>query len=508
MRLLTPNQMRQVEQAANARGITYESLMELAGLGLAEKILRIIEKHSCKNLVFLCGKGNNAGDCFVAAKALAQNIPVTVCMVGGIPRTELAYNKFKEMARVTVVTTKVDINAAVSNADCVIDGVFGIGFRGELPDDIKHIFDLSANKIRVAVDLPSGGDGETGDVSEGTMHCDYTVTFGAGKTGMFRQPLSEYIGRLLFVDIGIPPVIFENLGLETFALTDDEVRRNLPMLHASDDTHKGDFGRLLCVCGSLNMPGAAIMCVSAALRCGVGTLCLASPQNTCNLLIMNRPEAMTLPLPMDEAGMLTEACAEQILSYAHKCSAVTLGCGLGLSDSTKRLVWRLIRELEIPIILDADGLNAITDCIEILQEAKSAVVLTPHVGELSRLLGLSIAEIQADRLAAARFLAERFENVTVVLKGAGTIVAAQNRAYINTTGNSGMSKGGSGDALAGVIGSLAAQGLVPEIAARIGVYLHGLAGDEAAKVCSMRAMLPSDTIAQIPNVLLSLEHDV
>lgn len=508
MRLITPNQMRDVEWAANANGITYEAMMEAAGYGLAEKIRRIAKMHNCHTPVFLCGKGNNAGDCFVAARLLAKELPITICMVGGIPRTELAYDKYKAMTGVTVVTTKVDIQAAIVRADLVIDGVFGIGFQGQLPEDIRRFFSLTEQKIRVAVDLPSGGDGETGNVSEGTLHCDYTVTFGAGKTGMFRQPLSKYTGKLLFADIGVPTEIFEQLGYETFALTDEEVREKLPVLHADDDTHKGDFGRLLCVCGSLNMPGAAIMCVSAALRCGVGTLCLASPQNTCNLLIMNRPEAMTLPLPMNDAGMLTADSADTILAYAKKCSAVTLGCGLGLSESTKELVHKLIRELKIPIILDADGLNAITDCIDILQEAKTSVILTPHAGELSRLLGISAEEIQADRLNAAAFLPKRFANVTVVLKGSGTIVSTQNRAYINTTGNSGMSKGGSGDALAGMIGSLAAQGLAPEIAARIGVYLHGLAGDRAAAVCSMRAMLPTDTIAQIPHVLLEMEHEI
>ena len=500
MRLVTPLEMLKLEEKTNAAGCTYDMMMERAGTGLAEHLTRIANEDNIKRILFLCGNGNNAGDCFVAARLLAKAFDVTVCMVNGPVKTRTAHMQFYAMKNIRVLNDQEEIREATENAEFVVDGVFGIGFRGELGAFHKELFAIAEQKQLpcVAVDIPSGGSGLSGTVAEGTPRCRATITFGAAKMGLFLMPLSAYCGKIYLVEIGIPQEAFDALHYPITYISAEEVHALLPK--RPDHSHKGMFGRLLGIAGSRNMPGAAILSSKAALRCGVGTYCIGSLIDNCRMLIQNSPEAMMLPLPADENGILTEDAAGLILDYAKTCSAVMIGCGLGISESLRLLIQKLITELTCPIILDADGLNAIADGINILHRAKATVILTPHPGEMSRLLHVSTGDIEKDRFAAAKRLATRFPKTVVVLKGAGTIVATAERAGVNTNGNSGMSKGGSGDVLAGIIGSFAAQGIAPEEAARLGVYVHGLAGDCAAAEFTRRAMLPSDIINQLPLV--------
>ncbi len=501
MRLVTPLEMMKLEEKTNQAGISYDAMMECAGTGLAEHLTRLLTERECDSLVFLCGNGNNAGDCFVAASKLAKPFRVTVCLLSGVPKTRTAYTKFKAMKGVTVLEDPETIREAVQQAAIIVDGIFGIGFRGTLSPFVKELtaqINADPNVYCVAVDIPSGGSGLNGAVAEGTLHCDMTVTFGAAKIGLFLAPLSEYCGAIYLVEIGMPDEAFAMLEYPVSRITADFVHENLP--HRPANAHKGMFGRLLCVAGSRNMPGAAILASKAALRCGVGLYCLASDADVCRLLVAQAPEAMIQPLKADAEGILTPESVPLILERAKASNCVLIGCGLGQSDALRRTVNALITGLECPMILDADGLNAIASGIDILQKAKAKVVLTPHPGEMSRLLHCSVEEVQKDRLKAARRFAARFPNTVVVLKGAGTVVATAEHAAINTTGNSGMSKGGSGDVLAGMIASFIAQDIEPETAAKIGVYLHGLAGDCAAAEFTRRAMLPSDLINQLPLV--------
>ena len=505
MRLVTPLEMMKLEEKTNASGITYDKMMELAGTGLAEHLTRIAGDMECSELLFLCGNGNNGGDCFVAARLLAKKFRVTVCMVNGPVQTRTAHTQYHAMRNIKTITDQEEIRTAVSEAKLIVDGVFGIGFRGELSPYIRELFAVAEEKEIpcIAVDIPSGGSGLSGSVAPGTPHCAATVTFGAAKVGLFLTPLSAYCGAIYLVEIGIPAEAFDLLHYPVTRISANTIHAAMPTRPAH--SHKGMFGRLLSIAGSRTMPGAAILASQAALRCGVGTYCLGSDIDTCRMLIQQTPEAMMLPLPTDSDGILTQKAAAPILEYAKNCSAVMIGCGLGKSESLRQLISELITSLSCPIILDADGLNAIASGIDILQKAKAPIILTPHPGEMSRLLHISTANIEKDRIAAAKRLATRFPKTVVVLKGAGTIVATAERAAVNTTGNSGMSKGGSGDVLAGMIGSFAAQGVAPEDAARIGVYLHGFAGDCAAAEFTRRAMLPSDLIRQLP--LVFSEYD-
>ena len=499
MRLVTPLEMMKLEDLTNRSGVSYDNMMDNAGNGLALHIARIALEQSRNSILFLCGNGNNAGDCFVAAGKLAKQFTVTVCMIAGIPKTRTAYTKFRLLKNIRILTAQDDLRTAVQEASVVVDGIFGIGFRGELSPFVRELSAMTAaakDKLCIGVDIPSGGNGLNGAAAEGTFRCNVTVTFGAAKAGLFMSPLSEYCGAIYLVEIGIPEEAFSELTYPVTHLTDQDIRTLLPARPMN--AHKGMFGTLLTVAGCRNMPGAAMLATQAALRTGVGLCCLASEEGVCRMAVSQSPEAVIMPLPTDNTGKLTPQCIPAILENTRTATAVLIGCGLGLTDGIRQTVSGLLPQLECPVILDADGLNAVASGIDILRKVKAPVILTPHPGEMARLMRCTVADIQKDRVAAAKKLATRFPNTVVVLKGAGTVIATAEHASVNTTGNSGMSKGGSGDILAGMIAGLAAQHIPPEDAAKIGVYLHGLAGDCAAAELSRRAMLPSDLIRQLP----------
>ncbi len=507
MKLVTAEQMRELERMAEQKGISEEQMMERAGSGLSAILQREAERlELTPRIVFLCGNGNNGGDAFAAARLLAeQGCAVAVCLVCGIPKTITSYAMYKRLKETNaVLTTSVrEAAAAIHAANIVVDAVYGIGFHGELRQDLQTLYRLAEEKHVVAVDVPSGGNIATGAIAEGACHADATVTFGACKIGLVQYPLKEYCGKLYVSDIGIQAEMFEKLDYKMQVILDTNVKGMLPKRHPN--THKGNYGRLLCVAGSAWMPGAVLMALKAAQRCGVGLLTAATPVSVIHSIASSVPEVTYLPTKTDGSGYICADNADLILENTQWASVLLLGCGLGVTDETKALVHRLLREADCPIILDADGINCIVDCIDIIKEVKHSIVLTPHAGEMARLLKCPADEIQNNRLEVARKLAAEYHAV-VVLKGAGTIVATESHAYVNLTGNSGMSKGGSGDILAGMIASLVAQGVQPDQAAALSVYMHGLAGDCSATQYTEYSMLPTDLLDDIPGIFLKLEQ--
>ncbi len=270
------------------------------------------------------------------------------------------------------------------------------------------------------------------------------------------------------------------------------------------DSHKGTFGHLLAICGSVGMAGAAILSVRAALRSGVGLITVALPRSIYPIVSAAVPEAVFLPLPETADGKLSEAALAPLVRALSGKSALLIGCGMGRCADTELLVYELVQQATCPIVLDADGLNVIAKHIDILKTAKAPLILTPHPGEMARLLGKTIADVQADRVHIARAFAANY-SVTLALKGYHTVVADPEHYRVNPTGNPGMATGGSGDVLAGMVASFAAQGMSPPEAAKCGVYLHGKAGDMAAAKCSQRAMLPTDVIEQLKELFLNFE---
>lgn len=288
-------------------------------------------------------------------------------------------------------------------------------------------------------------------------------------------------------------------------LTWEQVCAMLP--RRKRDAQKGNFGRLLCITGSGNMPGACALSTTAALRSGAGLVTVATAAENPARLASAMPEAMWLPMQTDGDGFLQ--CQEnqaKLAPHLARANAVLLGCGLGVTEHTRALVAWVLEQAACPVVLDADGLNCLGDCISIDRRMGTDWILTPHPGEMARLTGQSIGQIQGNRTACATQFARRYPSVTLVLKGAGTLVAQDSRLAQNPTGNPGMSRGGSGDVLAGMIAALAAQGLSPWEAACAGVYLHGMAGDAAAAQFSEQAMLPRDLLACLPEVFLRLER--
>jgi len=282
----------------------------------------------------------------------------------------------------------------------------------------------------------------------------------------------------------------------------DMVRGLLPARPA--DSHKGDFGHLLSVCGSVRMPGAAYLAASGAVRCGAGLVTAALPESAYAAIAPKLAEPLLLPLPGNENGTLSAAAFAEIEQGLENKTACLIGCGLGLNDDIKLITTRLVREIKIPLILDADGINAVAGNIDILRAAKADILLTPHPGEMARLLGVTVGDVRADRRGIAKKFAVTY-GVTVILKGAGTVVASPGGCFVNPTGNAGMAKGGSGDLLAGMVSSFVAQGMKPPDAAVCGAYLHGLAGDRSAQELSVRGMTPSDMLERLPLLLSEFE---
>ena len=507
MNLVTPKQMRALEELSDKKNLSYGQLMENAGLCLAREIEEIYCKSalSGKKIIFLCGNGNNGGDCFVATRHLInQGFEVAIALLYGMPKTEIALKEFTKIKdkNVSIIAEDIQIMDTINHADMVVDGVFGTGFRGELENRLKKIFAVKTAAIRIAVDVPSGGNCATGAVSDGVFTADYTVCFAYKKFGMEQYPLKEVCGNIIVVDIGIPKGYYDTLEFPIKVIDKELVSGIIPK--RKTDSHKGNFGRLLCITGSEQMTGASIMACESAVRCGVGLLTVTSSIRTANSILTRVPEAMILSMETDENGFYLEKNFDKIIEQSNKATAVLIGCGLGVTDETKKLVREVIKNIRCPIILDADGINCMVDCIDIIKDNKSEVIITPHPAEFARLIGCRTEEVQSDRLASAAGFT-RESNATLVLKGAGTIVAVSDKAYVNINGNPGMSKGGSGDILSGMIASFVAQGIKSEQSAILSVYMHGRAGDLAATKYSQQAMLPTDMVQELPYLFNELE---
>lgn len=494
--LVTPKQMQILEQQTDACGISYAEMMEHAGCALAAYIQEFAPE--ARTAILLAGSGNNGGDCYVAAARLhLAGWRVQVLAPFGEPKTEISRNA-AEHAKSCGVAVVHEADEFLSSAAVVVDGLFGTGFRGELPQEAVTLLAPREGQLRIAADIPSGGSGLTGSACEGTFQAHATVTFGAVKLGMSQYPLRSFCGEITCADIGIPASAFTALKPSAAKrLRLAEMRSLLPSLRP--DAHKNSRGHLLTVAGSVRMRGACVLAATAAMRSGCGLQTTASAEPALQAICGSIPEIMCLPLETDERGFFLDGENHALLSDAlHGKDALLIGCGMGVTENTRNLTKFLLRHCDCPIILDADGLNCIGTCIEWIPKGRT--VLTPHPGEAARLLGMTTAQIQADRPYAARLLAQECSAV-VVLKGAGTIVTDGERMAVCMDGNVGLARAGSGDVLAGITASLAAQGMELYDAACAAVTLHACAGDAAARRLPVGFMLPQDVIATLKEVL-------
>ena len=502
--VLTAEQMRRVDARAVAElGIPGPTLMENAGRGAADVLFAALPEHALLarglKAAIVCGRGGNGGDGFVVARRLKR--------AGARPDVWLAAEphdlrgdaavKFAEMRRAGVGARIVDDPAeaaiALRRADVVVDALLGTGTRGAPTTLIAALIDAinASGRPVVALDIPSGLPADGGTPEGPVVRAWLTPTFAAPKLGLVIGIGTELAGRVAVVPIGVPePEIARDV--QTFLLERADVAPLFP--RRARDAHKGTYGHLLVLAGSVGKTGAAVLCGRAALRAGVGLVTVgtaASAQPTVAALSL---EIMTQPLPETAAHSLAMKARDPIVALAEARDAVALGPGLGLDDETRALARMLVSTLPRPMVVDADALTALADHLDVLRSAHGPRVLTPHPGEMARLLAGTVGDVQRDRVGVARDFATRHA-VHLVLKGARTVIAEPDgRVLINPTGNAGMASGGTGDVLTGIVGALLARGIDVARAAPAAVYLHGLAGDVAAERVGEEALIASDLI--------------
>jgi ADP-dependent NAD(P)H-hydrate dehydratase / NAD(P)H-hydrate epimerase len=494
--LLTAEEMRACEAEAGLAGISTRELMERAGRALADRALQMGAPEG--RFAVLCGPGNNGGDGLVAARHLAQGgRQVLVVLLAdtkglkGDSRANLdALNKMGGSAAGALE------DFAPGPGDVAIDALLGTGLNrapeGALADAIHALWKWRAVGVRVlSADLPSGLASDTGVAFRPAVQADATVAFGALKVGEALEPGASLCGEVELADIGLAPD-----DAPVVLLEEEDVRGWLPQRRP--DSHKGTYGHLLVIAGSRGKSGAAALAGLGALRSGVGLCTVATPDNALSDVLGHAPELMGLGL--DDNKPLGLLHLDALLEAAEGKDALVLGPGIARGKKTHQLIAHLLERFPGPVVLDADALNALAGRLEVLRAAQGPLVLTPHPGEMARLSGLSVAEIQSNRVAVARDFA-RAHRVVLVLKGARTVVALPDgRARINPTGNPGMATGGSGDVLSGICGALLAQGLAPADAASTAVYAHGLAGDLEQEWRGDLGLIASDLLAGLTSV--------
>ncbi len=410
--------------------------------------------------------------------------------------------------KIYTVTQNEDFNTArllLVKTDLIVDAIFGTGFKGFVKEHIGLIIESinASGKPVIAVDIPSGVEADTGRVNGPCVRANVTVTFGLPKIGLLMEPGASYTGSLRIADISLPLPLLTDNHIKCNMIERSMVKGWLPF--RQNYSHKGDYGRVLVIAGSRGMAGAACLTAEAAARIGAGLVNLVVPESIYAPVCAKLTEVMVTPVPETAEGTLSKEALPLIKGLAERADVLALGPGLSTNPQTMEAVRKLISLSNLPLVLDADGINAFINHKDILESYRQPLVLTPHPGEMSRLAESSIDKIQSNRLQEARLWSDRL-NAVLVLKGAKTIIAAPDgTAYINVTGNPGMATGGSGDVLTGIIAGLIAQGMDAVTSAAAGVYLHGLAGDEAARKKGLMGLLAGDILSTLPEVTKSIE---
>lgn len=429
----------------------------------------------------------------------------------GVTDTNIAGVAGANVAGTRVADTNVagiieQLKKELVSTDLIVDGIFGTGLKGEVKGIIAEVINIinSSGKTVVSIDIPSGLNGETGEVLGVCVRATKTVTFAYPKPGLILHPGCEYTGELIIADISIPARIAGEMGLKMNLLDGETVARWIPK--RPNNTNKGDYGRILIIGGSKGMIGACRLCARAAHRTGAGLVYMAVPESLYPVYAASLTETIAIPFDDGGKGCLSKESIDLLEKQIQGKDVIAAGPGLSVNEDTVEIVRWLVKNLQVPLVLDADALNAISHDASILKELKATAVITPHPGEFARLTGKSISEIQKDRINAAKEFACKW-NVITVLKGFRTVVALPDgTVYINPTGNPGMATAGTGDVLTGIIAGLIAQGKEPAYAACAGVYLHGLAGDRVATRIGEHGLIAGDLIEEIPHAILAVRR--
>jgi hydroxyethylthiazole kinase-like uncharacterized protein yjeF len=512
MKVVTAEQMQELDRKSiEVYRIPGIVLMENAGRGAVEVITRNFPDIQKKTIAIIAGKGNNGGDGFVMARYLLnRGISVKVFLLTD-PKSlrgdaEINFNIFHHMkGEIIPVPSSKDyqkVKKSLENFDLLIDGIFGTGLDAEVRGYYREVIDHlnTLQKPIVAIDVPSGLDADTGKPLGTAVRASLTITFGLPKVGHLVSPGIDYVGSLKIVDIGIPGRLVEEEKIQTHLLEREPLQRWLSTPRRAN-THKGDYGHLLVIAGSVGKTGAAAMACEAALRMGAGLVTLAIPKSLNSIMEVKLTEVMTEPLPETPKQTLSLRAFNTILRLCENKKAVVIGPGIGTYKETQSLVLKLIKALDLPIVLDADGLTSLSAQPKSLLVTKRPLILTPHPGEMARLIQSTVKEVQEDRIGVSKSFSQS-HRIYLVLKGHRTLIATpKGEVFINPTGNPGMASGGTGDVLTGMIGGLICQGfdILPSL--QMSVYLHGWAGDEVARELGEKSLVATDIIKKIPALL-------
>ncbi|MBI4537217.1 MAG: NAD(P)H-hydrate dehydratase [candidate division NC10 bacterium] len=513
--VVSASQMQCLDRRAVAEcGIPSLLLMENAGAETTRELLAAFPALPAPRVVILSGRGNNGGDGFVVARRLlARGSSLQTFLlarredVQGDARVNLEILERMGAAPLAVSAAELPlVRDAIGSADIVVDALLGTGARGPARDLAAEAIGLvnRAGRPVVAVDIPSGLEADSPELPGPAVRADLTVTFALPKPCLLVYPAAAMAGRVRVADIGIPRSLLAGAGIRLHLLEAADVRPAFPP--RDPWAHKGTFGHVLVLAGSLGKTGAAALCGQAAQRSGAGLVTVGAPASLNDILEVKLTEVMTEPLPETEARTLALEGMDRILRLAEGKAAVAIGPGVGTHPSTQELVRRLVASLPLPLVLDADGLTAFAGQPDLLSRAAGPVILTPHPGELSRLLSVKREEIIRRRLTLVPEVAGRLQ-ATLLLKTARSLVAdPDGQAFLVPTGNPGLACGGTGDVLTGLIAGLAAQGCPPGLAARAGAVVHGLAGDLAAGQLGAEAMIASDVLTALSEAIRQVKE--
>lgn len=518
MKVVTSKQMRELDRLTIEKiGIPGTTLMENAGVAVVRALEKYFPQECDGAFALFCGKGNNGGDGFVIARHLHNR---------GVKTRVYLFAEARELKDDALVNFKIidkmgldiqeikDINALkddsfLTHSSVVIDALLGTGLskppQGLYKEAIEVINRL--DKLTVSVDLPSGIMADSGLVAGSAVRADLTVTFGLPKLCFFLFPSAHYAGQLVVADISIPKDLLENSDFK-IELLEREVLAGIlrPRIR---DAHKGSYGHVFILAGSPGKTGAAAMAAVSAMRAGAGLVTLGVPQSLNPVLEVKLDEAMTLPLPQTPQATLGYEGLPEILDFCRGKTVLALGPGIGAHKETARLMQKILTTADLPVVVDADGINTLEGKTEILKKAKGPLILTPHPGELARLLGIATQDLLDDRLGIVQKMAQEW-GVYIVLKGAYSLTASpQGGVYINPTGNPGMASGGAGDILTGMIAGFIAQKYDIISAIQLAVYLHGLSGDLAAQDLGEEYINAMDLLTYLPeafSILKGEEH--
>lgn len=512
MKMAMNQQMQAIDKIAiETYGIPSIVLMENAGKVVVDEIMKI--RNTFNKTIIVCGPGNNGGDGFVIARHLFNlEVPVKVFIIGKISDlnhdARLNYLILKklefEIEEIVDDVSLLKFERVLRPGNLIVDAIFGTGMKREIDGVFKKAIEAineMADQV-LSVDLPSGINGNTGHVLNVAIEADKTVALVIPKVGNIMFPGSDFNGELIIKGIGVPDLIIAQVGIRYNLITRDIIEPLVP--HRKRNSHKGDYGKGLVIAGSIGLAGAAILACRAALRSGMGLLKLYIPESLSMLVTTSIPEVITIPLSEIRRGVIGINNFQRIIDDLSWADVLAIGPGCGVNSEISELIKRLLSESVIPMVIDADGINALAKSLHWLEDKKCPVILTPHIGEMSRLTGLTSAEINENPIDVAVAFSKKWGTITI-LKGSRTVVATpEGDVYVNLNGNSGMATAGSGDVLTGVVTSLIAQGLEPIQASILGVFLHGRAGDIMVEQRGEHGLLAGDLIMGLTKAIREL----